>query len=483
MAIEVSAEMANFLRFLIGEKFPKADETNLFATAEALRRAAEQVVTSAETFGDGVRAYRAGVNGQAEDSFVDTMERYVLHSPGYLGLVSKYTNRMGDSYRGTATEVQYAKLMIIASLLALMLELLAALAIAWINPGAALARLAVGKVIMRVIFSNVTTRVLFQVAMAQAVGIGLQTVMDRLVQLYQIRNHTRDGWNDELTRAAAEVGSLGGAVGLGLGGLMQGLERLARSTNIGRRVGLAASSNTPEPHGFRPGEAAQEVLNEGVSEWLTEFLYNGMTTGEWEADGAAVIAGAASGVAGVAGTAIGQQLHRATGGDRDRTAKPTVSAEPKPPAVAGTTVEEPLPPYDPVRLPAYDGPPSYADAVTAVPGTGAAATGGTGGPGRGGTGAGPGGTGPTTRTGAGDGDVAARPRRADAGSPPPDPAGPQPVDPATVTGAAGPDLPAPTDPAASGLPLPSTMTGPAGVAGPATVTGPATTGPSTVAGV
>ncbi|WP_433228337.1 hypothetical protein ACQP2H_19235 [Micromonospora sp. CA-248260] len=367
MAIEVSAELANFLRFLVGEKFPKADETNLFATAEALRRAAEQVATSSETFGDGVRAYRAGVNGQAEDSFVDTMERYVLHSPGYLGLVSKYTNRMGDSYRGTATEVQYAKLMIIAALLALMVELLTALAIAWINPGAALARLTVGRVIMRVIFQNVTTRVLFQVAMAQAVGIGLQTVMDRLVQLYQIRNHTRDGWNNELTRAAAEVGSLGGAVGLGLGGLMQGLERLVRSTNIGRRVGLTASSNTPEPHGFRPGEAAQEIANEGVSEWLTEFLYNGMTTGEWDADGAAVVAGVLSGVAGVAGTAIGQQLNRATAGDRDRKADPSASTDPVP--------DEQLPAYDPVRLPAYDEPPSYAEAVAAVPEAGAGGTG------------------------------------------------------------------------------------------------------------
>uniref|UniRef100_UPI003B3B54EE WXG100-like domain-containing protein n=1 Tax=Micromonospora sp. TaxID=1876 RepID=UPI003B3B54EE len=367
MAIEVSAELANFLRFLVGEKFPKADETNLFATAEALRQAAEQVATSSETFGDGVRAYRAGVNGQAEDSFVDTMERYVLHSPGYLGLVSKYTNRMGDSYRGTATEVQYAKLMIIAALLALMVELLTALAIAWINPGAALARLAVGRVIMRVIFQNVTTRVLFQVAMAQAVGIGLQTVMDRLVQLYQIRNHTRDGWNNELTRAAAEVGSLGGAVGLGLGGLMQGLERLVRSTNIGRRVGLTASSNTPDPHGFRPGEAAQEVANEGISEWLTEFVYNGMTTGEWDADGAAVVAGALSGVASVAGTAIGQQLNKATSGDRDRKADPSALADP--------VTDEQLPAYDPVRLPAYHQPPSYAEAVTAVPGAGAGGTG------------------------------------------------------------------------------------------------------------
>ncbi|MFE7874922.1 hypothetical protein ACFUYE_31820, partial [Micromonospora humida] len=431
MAIEVSAELANFLRFLVGEKFPKADETNLFATAEALRQAAEQVATSSETFGDGVRAYRAGVNGQAEDSFVDTMERYVLHSPGYLGLVSKYTNRMGDSYRGTATEVQYAKLMIIAALLALMVELLTALAIAWINPGAALARLAVGRVIMRVIFQNVTTRVLFQVAMAQAVGIGLQTVMDRLVQLYQIRNHTRDGWNNELTRAAAEVGSLGGAVGLGLGGLMQGLERLVRSTNIGRRVGLPASSDTPDPHGFRPGEAAQEVANEGISEWLTEFVYNGMTTGEWDADGAAVVAGALSGVASVAGTAIGQQLNKATSGDRDRKADPPVLTDP--------VTDEQLPAYDPVRLPAYDEPPSYAEAVTAVPGAGAAGTGtggaipgGTtpggatpGGAGRGdagrggaagGAGSGAGGTGPTARPGAGGGSGDA------------DPAGPRPAD-------------------------------------------------------
>ncbi|OON30866.1 hypothetical protein BSA16_13990, partial [Micromonospora sp. Rc5] len=452
MAIEVSAELANFLRFLIGEKFPRADETNLFATAEELRRAAEQVAASSETFGDGVRAYRAGVNGQAEDSFVDTMERYVLHSPGYLGLVSKYTNRMGDSYRGTATEVQYAKLMIIASLLALMVELLTALAIAWINPGAALARLAVGRVIMRVIFQNVTTRVLFQVAMAQAVGIGLQTVMDRLVQLYQIRNHTRDGWNDELTRAAAEVGSLGGAVGLGLGGLMQGLERLARSTNVGRRVGLSASSNTPDPHGFRPGEAAQEVLNEGVSEWLTEFLYNGITTGEWDADGAAVVAGAMSGLASVAGTAIGQQLNKATGGDRDRTSKSSALAEQEPPASADPTVDEPLPAYDPVRLPAYDGPPSYAEAVAAVPGVGAAPTGagGTtpGGAGRGGAaGTGAGGTGPAARTGAGggsaeaDADAAGRLRRADGESTEPgEPAGPERVDPSGLTAGGSTDL-------------------------------------------
>ncbi|MDI5942959.1 hypothetical protein QLR68_33565, partial [Micromonospora sp. DH15] len=339
-----------------------------------------------------------------------------------------------------------------ASQLARKVELLTAHALARINPGAALARLAVGRVLMRVNYQNVTTRVLFQVAMAQAVGIGLQTVMDRLVQLYQIRNHTRDGWNDELTRAAAEVGSLGGAVGLGLGGLMQGLERLARSTNVGRRVGLSASSNTPDPHGFRPGEAAQEVLNEGVSEWLTEFLYNGITTGEWDADGAAVVAGAMSGLASVAGTAIGQQLNKATGGDRDRTSKSSALAEQEPPASADPTVDEPLPAYDPVRLPAYDGPPSYAEAVAAVPGVGAAPTGagGTtpGGAGRGGAaGTGAGGTGPAARTGAGggsaeaDADAAGRLRRADGESTEPgEPAGPERVDPSGLTAGGSTDL-------------------------------------------
>ncbi|MFI5843119.1 hypothetical protein ACIA8K_25755 [Catenuloplanes sp. NPDC051500] len=246
MAIEANDELAGFLKFLSGEDFPSANEDRLFRIAEAHATAAENIDASVALFIDGVQAYRQGMDGGTESAFVRDMEQLVLNDPGYLGIASKYVYRMGEAYQDTATTVQYVKLMIIAALVQLFLEFLIAIAMAWFNPAAALARIALIETIFKFLYKTLLRRIIWAVVTSQIIGIALQVAMDLFVQLYQIKGaHTRKEIDLELTKVAAEIGSLGAAIGMGLGGVFNLLDRLFK--NLGLDKFLPKPDTGPKP--------------------------------------------------------------------------------------------------------------------------------------------------------------------------------------------------------------------------------------------
>src|SRR4051812_11509032 len=116
MAVEASDEVAGFLKFLVGEDFPATNEDRLFGLAQAYEQAANGLDGSAPLLQAGINQIRDAVSGQAERAFLASMEEYTSANPGYLTVASKYVHRMGHDHRDLATEVQYAKLMIIAAI-------------------------------------------------------------------------------------------------------------------------------------------------------------------------------------------------------------------------------------------------------------------------------------------------------------------------------------------------------------------------------
>ncbi|MEU4240056.1 hypothetical protein [Actinoplanes sp. NPDC026619] len=319
MSIEISGDLAKFLQVLTGEEFPQADEDNLFAQSRALHKAADDVTESADQFVAGVNAYRNGADGQTGDTFVEDMRRYVMDDPGYIGITAKYVNRLGHSYRNTATELQYAKLMVIAALIELLLEFLVAIAMAWINPGAALATLLRGRLLMQLLERSLVARLIARVVAAQLVGIGLQTAMDVLVQAYQFSQGSRDQWNKEATISAVEIGSLGGVVGLGIGGGLTGVGKLLGK--LGSHIptpkvldNIHLNDATKNFLTHTAPAAAHEITTEATSEIMTEGLYNAMKGQGFKVNALyAGLSGGISGVAGVAGSGIGARLNKEFG--------------------------------------------------------------------------------------------------------------------------------------------------------------------------
>ncbi|PYC66812.1 hypothetical protein C7C45_23200 [Micromonospora arborensis] len=364
MAIQVSDDVATFLKWLTGEELPGTDEDRLRNLGQAQIAAADGLDEVVPILVSAVNSIRDGVQGASEQAFVDAMKGY-LHDPGYITLAGRYVRRLGSDLEDTATQVEYTKLMIIATVIELMIELAIALAVAWFFPGvldAVAMRLTTGQVKIALWLA----RLIVNVVLGQVTGIGMQVLMDLIVQAIQIRNGTREHFNADLTADAAAIGAWGGAVGVVLGagaGPATGLLRRARgvfpggagadvATGIagagGKNAAGAGGKNSAGAGGraIAPDEPptldgfVKDLGHEAVSEVVTEGTY-GMMTGtgwQWGAMPATAVSGALSGAAEGSGTALGYRLrHRNDGingpanGSDDDLVPPRSNASDSPP--------------------------------------------------------------------------------------------------------------------------------------------------------
>ncbi|WP_431727157.1 toxin glutamine deamidase domain-containing protein [Verrucosispora sp. TAA-831] len=372
MGIEASDDLAGFLKWISGEDFPGTDEDRLFGLSRAYSGAADGVDSALPLLVDAVRSIRRGVSGRADEAFVESMQGY-LRNPGYLAVAADQLRDLGAKSRASGTQVQYVKMMIIGALIQLMIDFIVALAFSFFNPGAALNWLAARVAVFRFLVRTLLGRLIQMVAVNQVIGIGLQVLMDAIVQRLQLSMGTRDRWDGKLTRDAAAVGALGGAVSTFLGPAINLLARRLGGPGARALTDAGADSvpppgttfrqalTTPEP---RPtgrqatADAAGEMASEAAVEYLTEGLYGVMTGQGWNVGGAAAVSGAVSGAASAAGTNIGDAIRPGPdGGTRDTesdgdapsrttpTPDPTSKSSPPPPPDASSAPDTP-PPLD-----------------------------------------------------------------------------------------------------------------------------------------
>ncbi|TDC31096.1 hypothetical protein E1211_23100, partial [Micromonospora sp. 15K316] len=433
MDIEMSDEAAAFLKWLSGEEFPATNPDKVRAIAEAFGDTADGIERVIPLLITGVNSIREGVMGQSEQAFVDSMEDFVSED-GFLGIASRYVRRMGDELDKTANQVEYAKLMIFLSVIQLMIEVAIALAIAWLVPGV-LEKLAMRLLVEKLMIARWLAQLIYAVAMSQAMGVGLQVLMDIIAQSIMISEGHQKGWNWDQTGKAAEIGAWIGVVGMVLGagggaifnklfgkgnvpvpppgkGAADDLPTPAPVKDDGPlpppvkepviETVVKESDNAPTYTGSKDTDApppytkhdpdapppyrkhdpaaghhslAGETLHEGATEVVGEGTYGAMTGEgwEWSSTPATFVSGALSGLLSGLGTMAGTHLRLETHGPGGGTGAPSTSDGPP---AGGSPV-----PLDP--------PPSYQDATTPPPATPGSA---------GGTGAGPGG-GPTGGTG------------------------------------------------------------------------------------
>ncbi|QKW13591.1 toxin glutamine deamidase domain-containing protein [Verrucosispora sp. NA02020] len=403
MGIEASDDLAGFLKWISGEDFPGTDEDRLFGLSRAYSGAADGVDSALPLLVDAVRSIRRGVSGRADEAFVESMQGYV-RNPGYLAAAAEQLRDLGAKSRASGTQVQYVKMMIIGALIQLMIDFIVALAFSFFNPGAALNWLAARVAVFRFLVRTLLGRLIQMVAVNQVVGIGLQVLMDAIVQRLQLSMGTRDRWDGKLTRDAAAVGALGGAVSTFLGPAINLLARRLGGPGARALTDAGADSVPPPSNTFRQAlttpeprptgrqataDAAGEMASEAAVEYLTEGLYGVMTGQGWNVGGAAAVSGAVSGAASAAGTNIGDAIRP----DPDGSTRDAEPDDPGPPRTTPTpdpTSKSSSPPPD-GPPPPIDGPssadtppppgPDGAGAPAAPDGTGApAVVGASGGP-------------------------------------------------------------------------------------------------------
>ncbi|WP_033338561.1 toxin glutamine deamidase domain-containing protein [Catenuloplanes japonicus] len=351
MAIMINDELSNFFKIFSGEDFPATDEDKLRRLKDVYDQLADGIIAAEPKLMGGVNRLRHNLDGPAAEAFVRSMDEYV-RDRGYLRVTAKLVRRMGSAHRDLSTEVEYAKLMIIASLIQLVIELLIALAMSWINPGQALAQMAKAKIVMTFLAKTLWARILMEIAVSMVMGIAMQVLMDVFIQKYQLDMGTRSKWDHSKTRSSAEVGALGGAISLGLGGLGDLFQFLAKKTDIGNDLfnvpqpkpepdtptpapkpvpdvptpkptpdvpvpAPVPKPDTPGKRGLREAlETGGEVTSETLSEYLTEGFYGLMTGEGWQVGWGAAVSGGASALISAGGSGAGHVLNEKYGPGR-----------------------------------------------------------------------------------------------------------------------------------------------------------------------
>ena len=289
MGLEVSDDVAVFLKWFSGEEFPGTDEDKLRAIALAHIDAADGIDEVLPLLVVGVNAIKEGVQGQAERAFVESTQDYVAPK-GYVGQGSRYVHRMGETLEASATQAQYTKIVIFLTVIELMFEFTVVLALTWVYPGL------LTKFLMRLLVERLgiwkwLARLLIAITFAQVIGVGMQVLISFIAQAIQIKMGTREGWDLSLFEDAAEVGSWIGAVG----------------TMLGPVFGLLGGAFIGAAGKYTFGDFVREVFTEGVVGVVGEGSFGLMKGNGWSWSNVPLVfvSEALSGAAEGAGAGVG----------------------------------------------------------------------------------------------------------------------------------------------------------------------------------
>jgi hypothetical protein len=198
MSIELPGGLAEVFSLLSGQKWPEGDEDKMFAMGDGLIGVGQQFGEVSGHFGSAAGAVLSHVGGAPANQFYDFAAQ--LH--GNLPSMSQAAVDLGTMSRSMAAQVEYAKYMIIATLVWLAYEIAqwAAFLPEAVPMFIEAADLAVGAILRRLL----TAAVIGGVSMAG---------MDLAVQGIQKLKGDRSSINWISTLGMAEAGALGGALG------------------------------------------------------------------------------------------------------------------------------------------------------------------------------------------------------------------------------------------------------------------------------
>ena len=337
MAIEIEdGQLRGFMEWLTGEKFPGLDETKLSHLSDSHVAVAQGLGEVMPVLAAAVQEISSGMEGKTKQAYLDAMNEYVSND-GYLPAAAKYVRRVGDDLKDAAGMVEYVKLMIIATLVELLAEFSFALMVAWFFPSI-LSQLAARLLVGRLVILQWVANIMVSVTSAMTVGIGMQVLMDAIVQLIQLKEGTM-AWNSRLSLDAVKVGAWSSAFGLGLG---------AVGGTLLRGLGRPAGRHIPGSH------LLGEIMHEAGTEVGADVTYSA-TQGKTISPGSiptnafsGAISGLAEGFGGKAGRHLNTKYGGLTYGDR-----PPPHEEKSPDKVPPAPL-----PVDPVPPP-YEPPPAY----------------------------------------------------------------------------------------------------------------------------
>ncbi|MGV9316080.1 hypothetical protein ACWDR0_28415 [Streptomyces sp. NPDC003691] len=160
----------------------------------------------------------------------------------YFKAVGDQAQLVAEFTRKSATQLQYTKYMIIAQLIALLIEAAVAAATAFFF-GASIGAYLQKQAIVRVILKTRIGRMIVTLLTHQVINVGMGVTMDAMIQWIQLNQGTRDEWDTDLTKNAALSGMVQGllagpfnALGDRFGKMLAKMFGLDSGRNLGNKI-------------------------------------------------------------------------------------------------------------------------------------------------------------------------------------------------------------------------------------------------------
>ncbi|WP_067669179.1 hypothetical protein [Nocardia miyunensis] len=294
----MSLEMPQGLRwlsYLAGTAWPEGDEDKLFALAQDWHTAATDLRALISAVQTACDTALDNYSGSGRDQMASQFEA-LLSGDQSVDAIARNLQQIGDSVQDCGTQIEYTKLQIISTLAIMAAEIAWALATLW-GAFAVPAIEAEGAGILRIIGRALTNRLIAHAArvaemplwklaaieVAEQAGIGF--AQDLAIQGYQKNEGHRSGidWKQTLTTAA-------------VAGISAGV-----ATPVGHYLG-AGLGNWVGPDSMTwwksSGIAVASAVPAGLAGAGAGIVANGVITGEWEFDPAALLGGVGGGLVG-----------------------------------------------------------------------------------------------------------------------------------------------------------------------------------------
>ncbi|MGW4111947.1 WXG100-like domain-containing protein [Actinosynnema sp. NPDC004786] len=215
MGIEIPGEVTWLFPIVVGQSWPEGDETALRRMADAYRAAAQGVQAVIDEGNGAASTVLASQTGEAAQRFEEYWRKFTEGDGSYLPKLREICEQLADSCDNTALEVEYTKLSIIASLVALAIEIAALVAAAFGTFGASTAGIPIAQQATRLVVQFTFRQLVIAILREVAVSVGI----DAAIQAVQVARGDRESWDWGKTTEAAVSGVVSGVVGGVSGGL------------------------------------------------------------------------------------------------------------------------------------------------------------------------------------------------------------------------------------------------------------------------
>ncbi|MEV4181038.1 hypothetical protein AB0J28_06285 [Streptosporangium canum] len=233
--------------WIVGMDWPEGDEERCFRLSDAYREVAEAVAVLMEDGDDACLNVCKCMDGAASDAFKEYWKTFTTVDPLLLCRLKQGCERAGEQLNAMGLEIEYAKYMILLSLIMLGAQITYFVAMAAPSFGQSLSLIPMACRLTQMTVRQIAMRLLRNIALFTGVMAG----MDGLIQTVQMAGGRREDWDWLKTGMSLAGGALAGLTftGLGvminkLGGARMASETVERLAMTGREKAAAFLDNS-----------------------------------------------------------------------------------------------------------------------------------------------------------------------------------------------------------------------------------------------